>query len=91
MMMAESDDDDHRMSMVTFVTAMIYHSRHLSLGNVVLLSCCDWTSDIFIQMIDDEMVIMLIMIMIKAMLMNFMLREKFVLPVGRACNKVGSR
>ena len=34
-MMAESDDDDHRMSMVTFVTAMIYHSRHLSLGNVV--------------------------------------------------------
>ena len=42
-------------------------------------------------MIDDEMVIMLIMIMIKAMLMNFMLSEKFVLPVGRACNKVGSR
>ena len=34
-MMAESDDDDHRMSMVTFVTAMIYHSRHLSLGKVV--------------------------------------------------------
>ena len=90
-MMAESDDDDHRMSMMTLVTALIYHSRHLSLRNVVLLSFCDWTSDIFIQMIDDEMVIMLIMIMIKAMLMNFMLREKFVLPVGRACNKVGSR
>ena len=33
-MMAESDDDDHRMSMVTLVTAMIYHSRHLSLGIV---------------------------------------------------------
>ena len=59
------NDDAHKMSMVTLVTAMIYHSRHLSLGNVVLLPCCDWTSDIFIQMIEDEMVIMLNMIIIK--------------------------
>ena len=75
MMMAESDDDDHRMSLMTLVTAMIYHPRHLSLGNVVLLSCCDWTSDIFIQMIEDQMVIMLILIMIMATLMNSMLRK----------------
>ena len=47
MMMAESDDDDHRMSMTTLVTAMIYHSRHLFLGNAVLLSFCDWTFDLF--------------------------------------------
>ena len=74
-MMADSNDDAHKMSMVTLVTAMIYHPRHLSLGNVVLVSFCDWTSDILIQMIEDEMVIMLIMIMIKAMLMNSMLRK----------------
>ena len=74
-MMAESDDDDNRMSMVTLVTALIYHSRHLSLRNVVLLSFCDWTSDIFIQMIEDVMVIMLFLIMIMATLMNSMLRK----------------
>ena len=90
-MMAESDDDDNRMSMVTLVTALIYHSRHLSLRNVVLLSFCDWTSDIFIQMIEDVMVIMLILMMIMATLRNSVLRKKLILPVGRACNKVGSR
>ena len=75
-MMAESDDDDHRMSMVTLVTALIYHFRHLTLRNVVLLSFCDWTSDMFIQMIEDVlMVIMLILMMIMATLMNSMLRK----------------